>query len=162
VTFAASGFWIQQVENYPPHSPPPGEKQIYNAHTNVRLTTNRLDSLGALIQAGLANGANQIPSVTFTLSDDSAAKKEAIAAAAEDAKSKAQTIARTMGVKLGKVLKISTNAQLRPAFLDEASIQSAVQNASRASSASIEQSLTPALPHRVGVNAHLNAVYAID
>lgn len=163
VTFYAGRFWIQQAQSYPRQPPPPPrEKRIYNAHTDVRVTTNRLDSLGTLIQAGLASGANQVYSVTFTLSDDSAAKKEAIAAAAEDAKSKAQTIAHTMGIKLGKVLKISTNAQLRPARLPEASIQSAVQNASRASGASIERLLTPALPHRVGVSAYLNVVYAID
>lgn len=58
--------------------------------------------------------AVRLNQVSFSLKDDSAARKEAIEKASADAKSKAETLASSMGVKLKGFLRISTNTQMRP------------------------------------------------
>lgn len=162
ITITPSSFWIQPVnQGYRPPQRPPA-RRIYYAHTTLEVRTKRLDSLGALIQAGLANGVSHVYSVTFTLSNKSAGRKKAIAAAARDAQSNARSIATSMGVKLGKILTISTNAQVQPGMLEGGTIENAIGTLSRTSAASIEQSLTPVLPRRIGLSAYLKVVYEID
>ena len=96
--------------------------QRYVAHTTVTVETHNLDALGNLIDIGIAAGARQFNQVTFTLSEDSDARKRAIEKAAEDAKSKAATLAKSMGVKLGNVIRISTNAAVQPQVFYGASV----------------------------------------
>jgi Protein of unknown function (DUF541) len=72
------------------------------AQTTVTATTGKLDSLGALVEAGMKAGASQLNSVSFTLSDPTAAGNAAIAAAAKNAEGKAATLAVSMNVKLVK------------------------------------------------------------
>jgi uncharacterized protein YggE len=59
----------------------------------------------------------QLNSVSFTLNDPAASDNAAIVAAGKDAERKAQAVASSMGVKLGKALSISTNAQVQPQII---------------------------------------------
>ena len=73
-----------------------------------------LELLGPSVAAAMKSEDVRLNQVSFSLKDDSAARKEAIEKASADAKSKADTLASSMGVKLKGILRISTNAQFRP------------------------------------------------
>ncbi len=159
ITVTPDGFWIQQQQTYSPPRQPFREKQIYTAQTTLTVKTEQFDSLGELVSTGLANGASQVYSATFTLRDDHAARREAIAVAAKDAQSTAQSIANSMGVKLGPLLSVSTNVGVQPVVLNGIGMMRNFEGAQRATAA---QAVMPVMPRKLGVNAQVTAVYRID
>lgn len=103
----------------------------------------------------MAAGVSQLNSVSFTLSTDAAARKEAIEAASRDAQTKAESVVNSMGVKLGKVLSISINAQVQPQVVYGHSFGVSGPGAE-------VQRIMPVLPHEVGFTAEVNAIYEIQ
>ena len=83
----------------------PREPRItgYRASNVVQVGVNDVAKVGAVIDAGVNAGANQLQGVTFELKDDAKARAEALAKAVEKAKADAQTIAAALGVTLGPV-----------------------------------------------------------
>ena len=80
--------------------------------TNVVVVKVRsLDNVGKVIDAALANGANRVDSLEFSASDPSAAKDAALADAARDARSKADAVARALGVRIVRILNVYADAQ---------------------------------------------------
>ncbi|HUY25940.1 MAG TPA: SIMPL domain-containing protein [Candidatus Binataceae bacterium] len=154
---------IMQVnqQNRPYYQMPPQPqiqyqtKQSFSAHTNVNVTTRQIALLGPLIEAAMAAGASQLDSVSFTLSSDAAARNDAIAAASKDAQSKAQVLATSMNVKLGKALGISINAQPQPRVIYGNNFMM------HSATASMVSSSLPVLPREVGFGADVNVVYEI-
>lgn len=90
----------------------------YQASSSVAIRLDRLDLIGRVVDAGLAAGSNQIEGVTFGLRDDRPARQQALEAAVQQARAKAQTLAAALGVKLGEVLEASegTSAGTPPVF----------------------------------------------
>ncbi|HUY27163.1 MAG TPA: SIMPL domain-containing protein [Candidatus Binataceae bacterium] len=86
----------------------------YTAQNSIRVETGALEIVGPLIDAAIAAGANRVNYLSFTLKDNTNARAKAIAAAAHDAQAQAQALAAALGVKLGRVLKASTEAEVRP------------------------------------------------
>ena len=104
-------------------------------------------------------GAVRLNQVSFSLKDDSAARKEAIEKASADAKSKAETLANSMGVKLKGILRITTNAQMSPYIVYGNQYMSAA--AMHRESASIAAPM-PVTPRDVGFGADVNVTYQIE
>ncbi len=102
------------MSQYQPPPPQPQHSKSYDAQVTVSAETTKLELLGPVVEDAMKAGAARLNQVSFTLKDDSAARKEAIDKASADAKSKAETLASSMGVKLKEILRISTNAQARP------------------------------------------------
>jgi uncharacterized protein YggE len=127
VAVSVPQFWITQVEQAYPRQmaepTPVPEVRIYTAHTTVTVKTEKLDLLGALIEAGMKAGSTQLNSVSFTLSDAASSDNAAIAAASKEAAIKAGTVANSMGVKLGKILNISVNTQVQPQMIYAGALQ---------------------------------------
>ena len=69
----------------------------------MAITLHDIKPTGAVLDAALAAGANQIHGVQFGVKDNSAAKQAALKQAAVDAQGKAKAIAEAMGVDLGAV-----------------------------------------------------------
>ena len=85
-----------------------GERIIgYSVNNSLSIRTGNLDMIGAYIDAAFAAGANSFDSISFTASDDTAARKQALELAVKDAQSKAETIAAAAGKSLGSILAIS-------------------------------------------------------
>src|SRR6266851_6959677 len=99
---------------YQPVAPSQPQRKVYDAQVTVSAETPKLELLGAIVETATNAGASRLNQVSFTIKDDSAARKEAIEKASADAKSKADTLASSMGVKIKGILRISTNAQARP------------------------------------------------
>lgn len=78
----------------------------YTINNSLTITTDKIDRIGAYIDAAFAAGANTFDSISFSAKDDSAARKQALELAVSDARMKAETIAAASGKILGDVLEI--------------------------------------------------------
>lgn len=142
-----------------PQQQPREQKQVYQAHSSVTTETSEIDKLGIIVQTGMNSGATRLNNITFTLSNDNQARKDAIDKASADARSKAQEVARSMGVKLGNVLKISTNAAPRAQVIYGGMYQGSL---AAASVPGREASSLPVMPREVGFSAEVSVSYAIE
>jgi uncharacterized protein len=87
----------------------------YQATQSLAVTVRDLSRVGAIIDAGVAAGANQVGGISFSLADPAGASAQARAAAMADARARAQTLATAAGASLGQVLSISeTDAPTPP------------------------------------------------
>lgn len=141
----------------PPPPPPTPQKQVYQARSTVTAQATELDRLGAIVQAGMTSGASTLNNVTFTLGNDSRARKDAIDKASGDARSKAQEVAKSMGVKLGNVLRITTSATPLPQVIYGGAFGAGFG----ARAVTTEQAL-PVMPREVSFTADVSVAYAIE
>jgi uncharacterized protein YggE len=123
----------------------------YNAQNSIRVETGTLDLVGPLIDSAIAAGANRINYLNFTVKNDVRARSQAITAAAHNAQSQAQALAAALGVKLGSVLKASTEAEVRPVPMMRAMAIGMAANVS-----------TPVEAGQVTVPASVTLTYAIE
>ena len=97
------------------------------------------------------------------MKDDSAARKEAIEKASADAKSKAETLASSMGVKLKGILRISTNAQVRPYMVyGNQYMEAASMCVTSRGGAAPDAAQMPVAPRDVGFGADVSVTYQIE
>ncbi len=152
------------IPRYQLPAPPQPQRKVYDAQVTVSAETPKLELLGSMVEAAMKAGATRLNQVSFTLKDDSAARKEAIEKASADAKAKAETLASSMGVKLKGILRISTNAQTRPYIVYGNQFMGAASLA-RMSSAQVSSSLAapmPVTPREVSFSADVNVTYQIE
>ena len=81
----------------------------YNVTNSLTIVTDRIDQIGAYIDAAFAAGANTFDSISFSAKDDSAARKQALELSIVDAREKAEVIAAASGKTLGDVIEIREN-----------------------------------------------------
>lgn len=83
-------------------------RNLYAVENTVFLTVRNLQNLGTLLDVVAENGANNIYGITFDLQDKSEAQKTARQMAVDSGRSQAQELADMAGVKLGKLISISS------------------------------------------------------
>ncbi len=89
----------------------------YEASIMVSATLRDLGQVGEVITAATAAGANQVNGPTFTLSEDAAARDEAIEDAVANARRRAETMADAAGKSVGDVISISeTGVSVPPVY----------------------------------------------
>ena len=76
----------------------------YTATNNVSAQIRDLDRAGAVIDAAVNAGANQVNGPSLFRADQTAQYRQALRAAYADARAKAQSLAETMDVSLGRVV----------------------------------------------------------
>jgi uncharacterized protein len=87
----------------------------FRASNTIEITLEDLKLVGKAIDAGTTAGANELQGVTFGIKDDLNQRTKALAQAAEEAKQKAQTIAKSLDVQLGPLLEVTEGgAQIIP------------------------------------------------
>ncbi len=79
----------------------------YQASVQVRVTMKEIEKVGDIIAAGTGAGANEVYGPTFTLSEQSKSRADAIDKAVADAKARAEVMAKAAGKSVGDVLSIS-------------------------------------------------------
>ena len=151
------------IPQYRPLPPPQPQRKVYDAQMTVSAETPKLELLGSLVEAAMKAGATRLNQVSFTLKDDSDARREAIEKASADAKSKAETLASSMGVKLKGILRISTNAQARP-YVVYGNQYMGAPSLARMSRAEVssQPAPMPVTPREVGFSADVNVTYQIE
>jgi uncharacterized protein YggE len=78
----------------------------YTATNSVTATVRNLADAGAVIDACVGAGADQVYGPNLLAADESSAYREALKAAVADARAKAQTLATASGVTLGRITAI--------------------------------------------------------
>jgi uncharacterized protein YggE len=92
--------WVETVID-PKTGAPTGEV-VYHLSHSVQVTLRDLGRVGELLAAVIEAGANTISSVSFTVEDPDALVEEARQAALQDARTKAERMAETLGIGVGQ------------------------------------------------------------
>ena len=79
----------------------------YRANNSVQVEVRDIASVGKIIDAALAAGANNIGAVSLFASNTDAARKEALQKAVAKARSEAEAVAAAAGGSLGALLELS-------------------------------------------------------
>ncbi len=122
----------------------------YTAANMVTVRVRVLDSVGGVLDAVVADGANTLNGLGFGLADDSAPKDEARRRAVADAAAKAALYAEAAGVKLGRVHAITEAGGYMPPM------PMAMEAAGYAKSAAV-----PVAPGELAITASVGMVYEI-
>ncbi|MGB0907874.1 MAG: SIMPL domain-containing protein [Maricaulaceae bacterium] len=83
--------------------------KAYEARNTVSARSSDLTKVGQVIDAFIANGANNIEGVEFGITNSQAAKSEARTMAVKEARRKAEEMAGAAGAKLGRILSMNEN-----------------------------------------------------
>lgn len=133
-----------------------GSKLVgWRASQTVKVKTTDMDKVGIIVDIVVKNGANQINNINFGLSEEleQQYKKQALAEATKNAKSKAETIAESLDVKLGKIKSVSESSfQYRPYIY--------TMEAKAAGAPAVEEA-TVVMPKDVTVTARISLIYNI-
>ncbi len=81
----------------------------YIVSNTVNVTVDNLDLVGKIIDAALANGANNINSLDFGFKNQKALQDQALTAAIKDARRKAELAAQELGVRIVGVQDVNIN-----------------------------------------------------
>ncbi len=81
----------------------------YQVNQNVTVKIRDLDNIGEAISKTAESGANQVGNVSFSIDDEDELKTKARNEAIAKAKEKAEDIAKTAGMKLGKIVNVYEN-----------------------------------------------------
>jgi len=109
--------WTGGYSLFPEYSEPREGKPTvtgYRAENSITVQTGELGLIGPLIDAAIGAGANRISSLNYSLRARSNARSEAIGKAARDAQTQASALADALGVKLGPIIKASTESEVQP------------------------------------------------
>lgn len=146
---AADDIQTQQV-SLSPRTSDDGERILgYTAQNSVAAQLRNLDRAGAVIDAAVAAGANNVYGPSLVRSDRSELYRTALRAAVADARAKAQALAGASNVSLGRVLNVVESGA--------APLPVPVAEASRAQDAP-----TPIEPGTQTIEANVTVTFAIS
>jgi uncharacterized protein len=146
--------WTGGYSLFPEYTEPREGKPTvsgYRAENSITVQTDELGLVGPLIDAAIEAGANRIDTLNYSLRADSKARSEAIAKAARDAQTQASALADALGVKLGPVIKASTESEVRSLPLARFAGQAAMANVQ-----------TPIAAGQITVPATVSLTYGIE
>jgi len=89
----------------------------YTVRNTLTVKIRKIDSVGTVLKTAATLGVSEISSVSFTIDDPDALKQQARVKAFENAKSKAQALADTGGVKLGKIVSFKEEETSLPPWI---------------------------------------------
>lgn len=131
--------------------------QGYTVTHTFKITVKYLDSMGEIVDDAVKAGANSVENVEFGLSKEKEVqvKGDALKLAAGKAKEKAEAIADSLGVRLGKVLSASESAYYTP-------YANNYRYEAKAMMAMDAQESSPITPGKVDVDTTVSVVYEIE
>lgn len=120
----------------------------YVASNDLTVRVRDLGDLGALMDAVVGDGANQMNGLSFAIAEPQPLQDAARQAAMQDARRKAELLATSAGVSLGPVMTISEHGGFR-------------QPVGMARGAMMEASAVPIATGELDISANVTVVYAI-
>ena len=99
---------------------PPGKQNLvgYTVDETMSVKVRKIDAAGGLIGGVGGKGATNVSGLSFTVDDTDAAKEKVRTEAIADAKTKAQKLASSLGVHLGRLINYSENGNGVPMPMD--------------------------------------------
>lgn len=120
----------------------------YIASNDLTVRVRDLDSLGALMDGVVSDGANQMNGLSFDIAEPRPLQDQARQAAVADARSQAELLAQAAGVSLGVVMTISESGGFRPPM-------------AMARGAMMDSSAVPIAAGELELNASVTIVFSI-
>lgn len=134
-----------------PPAAPPAPRGQYRVTNTVRVTIRDLDKVGALLDAAVTAGANEVWGISFGIGEPEALEAKARDEAVKDARDRAEALAKAQGLALGEVVSVSDHTGGgAPRLMLEAARDSA-----------FGYSGAPVAPGEVSVSAQLEVVYRL-
>ncbi len=99
---------------------PPAEIVGYTVSQSVLVKIRDFAKIGDLLSGTVANGANSVSELSFTIDDPTSVQNEARAEAIAKAKDKAKSIAKAGGFRLGKLISIQEGGAAYPMYVERA------------------------------------------
>jgi len=124
----------------------------YVARNEVKVEFRSLDQAGAIIDAAIEAGGNRVNHLNFTLSDRNQALRIALERAGAEAQAQAESIAKSLGVKLVRVLQANSSGMPLPQPRFKTYGLAAME----------ARAATPIEPGNVQVHATLDVTYEIE
>lgn len=84
----------------------------YDLYQSLSVKIRKLDSVGQVLSVVTGAGANQVGDISFTIDDQDALKAEARKEAIADARVKAEAVAESAGLDLGKIISFSESSDM--------------------------------------------------
>ena len=81
----------------------------YAVTQTLEIKIRKIDKAGEILAGITKAGANQVGGVSFVIDDEEAAKRDARQKAIADAKTKAEQLAKDLGVKIVRLMSFSEN-----------------------------------------------------
>lgn len=131
-------------------APPPARAGHYRVSNTVRVTVRDLAKAGRILDAAVAAGANEVWGISFEIDKPEALEAEAREKAAQDARARAEALAKTQGRTLGEVVSVNENPSggVRPMFTSAKAADAAGYG-------------TPVVPGEIAVSSQVEVVYRL-
>ncbi|MFQ6124636.1 MAG: SIMPL domain-containing protein [Candidatus Heimdallarchaeota archaeon] len=124
----------------------------YRVSNQITVTTKEIDKVGQLIDSAVLAGANQVNSVSFTMSEEAIAqiRLQALALAIEDAQARAKAIANKLDLTIVGVGYVSESTGYSPYYADTRAV------------AAYEEVSTPIEPGEVTFTASVHIIFLFE
>ncbi len=99
--------------------PRPGKSVVtgYEASEGISVKIKDLDSVGKIMDGLATAGVGELSGPNFEIEDEEEAKADARKKAIDEAKEKAEVLARDLGVRLGKVVSFNESGNYYPMYM---------------------------------------------
>ncbi|HDQ07528.1 MAG TPA: DUF541 domain-containing protein [Methanoculleus sp.] len=107
------------------------QQRVYVVHNNVVVTLDDVTRAGEVIDTAVMDGANQINSVRFTLSDEKSQqlRSDALHAAVTQARGDADAVADALGVRILGIKEVSVGGSYTPVVYAEEAVYRSMDSA---------------------------------
>ena len=140
---------------YPQYNYDTSKVTGYTVSVSLAIRNVTLDEVGDVLSAATSAGASQISDISYTSSSYDAVYSEALTKAAEDAGTKADTLAKAEGKTLGELVSVQEGYQDTSARYKSTNAYANMESSDGAGSAiSVD-------PGQLEVDASVTAVYAL-
>lgn len=135
-----------------------GSKTVFTVQNRITITTKQVDKAGEIVDIAINNGANDVDSVYFTLSDEKSTelRSKALKGAVAQAQVDAEVVASALGKEIVNVQSVNIGSSYVPMNYDYSMTKSYAVEAAGAAPVS-----TPVDPGTVDVTASVSIVYII-
>lgn len=123
----------------------------YSADNQITVVLKQINLVGQVIDTSVGAGADLINGIDFSLKDESQFNKNVLVKATEKAKTEANILAKTLGVKIVGVKQVSSSSGFNQPY-----------NRTFKGMAMAAEVATPIEPQNVKVNANVNIDFYID